>query len=465
MAATLVKAPDENPALQGKGPPGGERDAAFALLSFLNTALAMSLFGIVFHRAGAAGLWIAALGLSGVMAILTFATPSKKFAAAAGLQSLALLALAVPLYFDRVAITGAWAALGLALAVYARLADSRAARTWMFIMLLLVAGRTVTFDLLDATLRPTLFTLGTLAVTRWTLVGWGAALYALLLAWLAAPPAPAADAPPAKSADALGWTLAAIFIGTLLAVVTGVIGSSDSDTFTLLMILWGALLTGFSRALRHALARDAVETLILILLAVLAFKWAMNEGLALSILSDARRAQTPPLLNLFGLNAVLLAGLLLVNRAAGALKAAPGLLGWWIAALAFTAVNVETLRGIDYFVANMNVRGVGDAWIMKNIALSVLWGAIGFGAVVAGFILRKPPVRWVALGLLGLTVGKVLLVDMANVHTVLRVLSFLVTGGLLLVVSYIYHRVARAAAAPDPAPPAEALPGDPAVRP
>jgi uncharacterized membrane protein len=49
-------------------------------------------------------------------------------------------------------------------------------------------------------------------------------------------------------------------------------------------------------------------------------------------------------------------------------------------------------------------------------------------------------VRIVALLLFGATVLKVFLVDMANVETAYRILSFVVLGLLLIGASYLYHR-------------------------
>ncbi|HVT81654.1 MAG TPA: DUF2339 domain-containing protein, partial [Phycisphaerae bacterium] len=55
----------------------------------------------------------------------------------------------------------------------------------------------------------------------------------------------------------------------------------------------------------------------------------------------------------------------------------------------------------------------------------------------------SPSVRYVALTLLAFTVCKIVLVDMANVETILRVFSLIALGFLLFVVSYIYHKHIR----------------------
>jgi uncharacterized membrane protein len=76
-------------------------------------------------------------------------------------------------------------------------------------------------------------------------------------------------------------------------------------------------------------------------------------------------------------------------------------------------------------------------------ALSVLWAVIGLAAVVVGFAKHLRPLRYAALGLLGVTFAKILLVDLAQVRPVYRILSFLAVGGLLLCVSFVYHRHAE----------------------
>ena len=58
-----------------------------------------------------------------------------------------------------------------------------------------------------------------------------------------------------------------------------------------------------------------------------------------------------------------------------------------------------------------------------------------------GFARRNPAVCYAALGLLGLTVLKVFAVDFAAVNTSYRILSFLVLGVVLLLVSLVYQKL------------------------
>jgi hypothetical protein len=83
----------------------------------------------------------------------------------------------------------------------------------------------------------------------------------------------------------------------------------------------------------------------------------------------------------------------------------------------------------------------GDADWRIQAGLSVLWTVYAAVALAWGFVRRNPAVRYAALALLGLTVCKVFAVDFAAVKTSYRILSFLVLGVVLLLVSLLYQKV------------------------
>jgi uncharacterized membrane protein len=76
----------------------------------------------------------------------------------------------------------------------------------------------------------------------------------------------------------------------------------------------------------------------------------------------------------------------------------------------------------------------------SQLALSGFWGALGFAALVAGLIRDKRVLRLGGLGVLALAVGKVFLVDLANLESIWRVGSFLAIGLLLLAGAFAYQR-------------------------
>ena len=88
----------------------------------------------------------------------------------------------------------------------------------------------------------------------------------------------------------------------------------------------------------------------------------------------------------------------------------------------------------------------------SQVGLSVLWTLYAAGALAWGFVRAAPAVRYGALALFGLTVVKVFLVDLSAVRTAYRILSFLILGVVLLLVSLAYQK-ARGAGTPHPPAP------------
>ena len=76
----------------------------------------------------------------------------------------------------------------------------------------------------------------------------------------------------------------------------------------------------------------------------------------------------------------------------------------------------------------------------SQLALSGFWAALGFAAIVAGLVKRRRALRLGGLGLLALAVGKVFLVDLAQLESIWRVGSFLALGLLLLAGAFAYQR-------------------------
>ena len=57
-----------------------------------------------------------------------------------------------------------------------------------------------------------------------------------------------------------------------------------------------------------------------------------------------------------------------------------------------------------------------------------------------GLLRAYPPLRYVAMGLFGLTVLKVFLVDLWSLGGLYRILGFIGVGLVLLAVSFLYQR-------------------------
>ena len=80
-----------------------------------------------------------------------------------------------------------------------------------------------------------------------------------------------------------------------------------------------------------------------------------------------------------------------------------------------------------------------------QVLLSAFWTVIGVAALVYGLVLDERRFRIAGLSLLGLSVVKVFLYDLAALDEIYRVLSFVALGLLLLGAAYAYQRIRLAA--------------------
>ena len=80
------------------------------------------------------------------------------------------------------------------------------------------------------------------------------------------------------------------------------------------------------------------------------------------------------------------------------------------------------------------------AW--KDSAITLWWGSCALVLIFLGLRTGKQHLRWTALALFGCTIGKMFLVDLAELHGLIRVAAFMGVGVLLLVLSFTYQRLA-----------------------
>ena len=78
--------------------------------------------------------------------------------------------------------------------------------------------------------------------------------------------------------------------------------------------------------------------------------------------------------------------------------------------------------------------------IERDFTYSALWMAYGAFLMVIGFLRRRAFVRWQALILIALTIGKVFVYDVSQLDRGYRIISFIVLGILLLAISFVYQR-------------------------
>jgi uncharacterized membrane protein len=78
--------------------------------------------------------------------------------------------------------------------------------------------------------------------------------------------------------------------------------------------------------------------------------------------------------------------------------------------------------------------------LAKQLSLSVIWGLYASGLLIAGRVRRLLLLRVMGLALLSLTILKVFIWDLSSLDRIYRIISFIMLGAILLVVSYFYQR-------------------------
>jgi uncharacterized membrane protein len=119
--------------------------------------------------------------------------------------------------------------------------------------------------------------------------------------------------------------------------------------------------------------------------------------------------------------------------------------------LAATAVAGRFVSGDDQFIKiPSRILAVAApllswAWVTffhDPVPLTAAWALLALAGFVAGFLLRDRIFRLGGLGILALALGRIILFDVWGLELPLRVLSFLVLGGVLLLLGYLYNRYA-----------------------
>lgn len=110
------------------------------------------------------------------------------------------------------------------------------------------------------------------------------------------------------------------------------------------------------------------------------------------------------------------------------------------------------------------INGMGQ---VETYAYSALWLVLGVAVLVVGVRLRSQVLRIASAVLIAVAVGKVFLFDMSELEGVLRALSFIGLGAVLIGIGLFYQRLLTKSAAEEAAPvtpPAPAPDAPPAVR-
>jgi uncharacterized membrane protein len=119
-----------------------------------------------------------------------------------------------------------------------------------------------------------------------------------------------------------------------------------------------------------------------------------------------------------------------------------------LAAAAVLVVNALTLVAIGWEIHSFwwfrqwqgNWRLMHDYRMYAQFTYSAFFMAFGAVLLAVGFSRRSAYLRWQALLLLAVAIGKVFLVDVSELSQGYRILSFIGLGALLLGVSFVYQR-------------------------
>jgi uncharacterized membrane protein len=160
----------------------------------------------------------------------------------------------------------------------------------------------------------------------------------------------------------------------------------------------------------------------------------------LLLLTDFHHRETLVFLNPVFLTALLLpAGIFLVASEIGEGRKMikPGL-QIFAHLLCVILIAVELYQGLYLSTWSASSRD----WVRMAL-ISVAWALYATILLGIGISRNLQPWRWLALGLLGATLLKVIFLDMAEVRQIWRVLSFMALGALLMICSYAYSRHER----------------------
>lgn len=100
----------------------------------------------------------------------------------------------------------------------------------------------------------------------------------------------------------------------------------------------------------------------------------------------------------------------------------------------FTRHIAETYQQRNMYEASRQLE------IARDFSFSAIWILYGAALMIVGFWKRSAFIRWQAMVLLAVTIGKVFLYDSRELQQVYRILSFIALGVMLMAISYAYHR-------------------------
>lgn len=132
-----------------------------------------------------------------------------------------------------------------------------------------------------------------------------------------------------------------------------------------------------------------------------------------------------------------------------------GLAGFLMMLIFLWAGTLEIDR---WFLHWINLPAGANRGLASEAAVSIFWGLFAVAAVAVGFRIRAAAMRYFGLGLFAVTLLKIVLVDLGQISTGDRVLSFMGLGVLLMGTSVLYGKLSPRLLNTAPAPAPEGFP-------
>ncbi len=103
----------------------------------------------------------------------------------------------------------------------------------------------------------------------------------------------------------------------------------------------------------------------------------------------------------------------------------------------------EGVHGAIIAVGGLTLWRMLSEWVLRGpggFYLTASWSALAFLLFGAGVALREKMYRWVGLGILAASLGRVVIFDVWRLEMLYRVLSFMALGIVLVVLGFIYNK-------------------------
>ena len=114
----------------------------------------------------------------------------------------------------------------------------------------------------------------------------------------------------------------------------------------------------------------------------------------------------------------------------------PAMVFWLLAGTGFLVLNSTVARTVHFFAEVVYTPRALYNSLVFQAALAALWGISALVITVWSARKGNRPIWCVGAALLALVVVKLFAVDLSGTGTIARIVSFLVVGGLMLIIGY-----------------------------